>query len=46
MADQKSALLDGDDLARNDSSDLLMERVGSVQGRSAINLRKANVEMS
>ena len=38
----------GEDLARNDSSDLLMERVGQnhMSGRSATNLRKANVEMS
>ena len=42
------ALLQDDDLARNDSSDLLMENVGHRQnaGRSETNLRKANVEMS
>ena len=36
-----------DDLARNNSSDLLMEHVGHQNaGRSETNLRKANIEMS
>ena len=42
------AFLNDEDMARNDSSDLLMTKVGHVntQGKSATNLRKANVEMS
>lgn len=33
-------------MSRNDSTDILMERIGVFQGRSQTNLRSANVEMS
>jgi len=44
---QRNSLLQGEDLVRNDSGDLLMERVGQPdKGRSVSNLRQANLQMS